>query len=74
MTDIQTIARHKATGYVVISEVHSQHIEPQYRRRVHLSLKAAEKAIERAQRRGLSATVVMCALTPLDGLEGGDSQ
>lgn len=70
MTDIQTIARHKATGYVVISEVHSQHIEPQYRRRVHLSL----KAVERAQRRGLSATVVMCALTPVDGLEGGDSQ
>lgn len=36
-----------------------------YRRRVFLSLDAAQKALERAEARGLDAQVVLCELRPV---------
>lgn len=38
-----------------------------YRRRVFLTLAAAEKAVQRAHDAGHSATVVLCQLTPVGG-------
>lgn len=78
---IDRVARERLTdAFVVVSEVQSSTGEPQYRRRVHLSLTAAQRTAQRAQDRGLQARVVLCTLRPLDDIlteaEGhqGDSQ
>lgn len=41
--------------------------EPRYRRRLFLTLHAAEKAVERAARRGMAARVQLVELRPLGG-------
>ncbi|MCI1788620.1 MAG: hypothetical protein LKI58_11275 [Actinomyces sp.] len=47
--------------YVVVVEVDGDHA----RRRVYLSLTAAQRAQERAQERGQTAEVVLCSLDPV---------
>lgn len=64
---IDSVARERLAGaFVVVSEVHSSTGAPQYRRRVHLSLNAAQRTAQRAQERGMQARVVLCTLRPLD--------
>lgn len=47
--------------------------EGRYRRRVYLSLKAAENAAKRAQDAGHHAEVILCELHALPRLNGGES-
>ena len=42
-----------------------------YRRRLYLSLRAAERAVERANARGADARVILCRLSPI---EAGDDE
>lgn len=64
---IDKIARERLTDvFAVVSEVRSASGTPQYRRRVHLSLTAAQKTAQRAQERGLEARVILCRLRPMD--------
>ncbi|MGJ9371811.1 hypothetical protein [Nesterenkonia sp. CF4.4] len=60
-----------ADAFVVVSEVHSSTGEPQFRRRVHLSLTAAQRTAQRAKDRGLQARVVLCTIRPLDEILTG---
>ncbi|MEZ0490786.1 hypothetical protein AB2L28_00860 [Kineococcus sp. TBRC 1896] len=48
---------------VVVVKLDGDH----YRRRTFLTLKAAERAVERAQARGHQAEVVLCSLQPVEG-------
>lgn len=41
-----------------------------YRRRVYLSLRAAEAAVDRAERRGQVARIVLCSLLPVRVIGG----
>lgn len=41
-----------------------------YRRRLYLSLRSAERAVERANARGADARLVLCRLEPVEGGEG----
>lgn len=43
--------------------------KPVYRRSIHLSLSAAQRAVERAHERGLDAELVVCQLQPLGPAE-----
>lgn len=64
---IDQIATERLTDvFAVVSEVRSSTGTPQYRRRVHLSLTAAQRTAQRAQERGLEARVVLCQLRPMD--------
>ncbi len=42
---------------------------PVYRRSIHLSLSAAQRAVERAHQRGLYAELMVCRLQPLGPAE-----
>lgn len=67
-THIAQVAHEKLADVVcVVSQVRSDSETPQYRRRVHLSLSAAQRAVTRAQERGLQAHLVLCRLEPLEG-------
>lgn len=69
---IDSVARQRLTdAFVVVSEVHSSTGDPQFRRRVHLSLTAAQRTAQRAQDRGLQARVVLCSIKPLDDILTG---
>lgn len=69
-THITEVAREKLTDVVcVVSEVRSDSEKPQYRRRVHLSISAAQRAVQRAHERGLQAHLVLCELRPVEGNE-----
>lgn len=69
-TQIDAVAREKLTDvFAVVSEVQTADGSQQYRRKVHLSLTAAQKAVQRAHERGLEATVVMCRMEPVEGRE-----
>lgn len=69
-THITEVAREKLTDVVcVVSEVRSDSEKPQYRRRVHLSISAAQRAVQRARERGLQAHLVLCELVPVEGQE-----
>lgn len=46
--------------HVVVVRVDDEH----YRRRVYLNLPSAQRAVERARRKGQSAEVVLCQLVP----------
>ena len=64
---IVQVAQEKLADVVcVVSQVRTASESPQYRRRVHLSLGAAQKAVQRAQDRGLEARMVLCRLEPFD--------
>lgn len=66
-THIAQVAEEKLADVVcVVSEVRTDSPEPQYRRRVHLSLTAAQNAVRRAQERGLQAHMVLCRLEPVE--------
>lgn len=54
------------TGYAVLVEVPGAP-EPRYRRRLFLSLHSAQKAIERAEARGLEAHMVLLHMQPVGG-------
>lgn len=63
---IVEVAQEKLADVVcVVSEVRTSSTIPQYRRRVHLSLTAAQKAVQRAKDRGLQAHMVLCRLEPV---------
>ncbi len=65
-TQIVEVAQEKLADVVcVVSEVRTSSTVPQYRRRVHLSLTAAQKAVQRAHERGLEAHMVLCRLEPV---------
>lgn len=67
---IAEVAHEKLTDVVcVVSEVRSDSEKPQYRRRVHLSISAAQRAVQRAHERGLQAHLVLCELRPVEGNE-----
>lgn len=67
-THIAQVAHEKLADVVcVVSQVRSDSERPQYRRRVHLSISAAQRAVERAHERGLQAHLVLCELKPVDG-------
>lgn len=64
---IAEVAREKLTDVVcVVSQVRTDSETPQYRRRVHLSISAAQRAVERAHERGLQAHLVLCRLMPVE--------
>ncbi|GAA1171279.1 hypothetical protein HNR09_002594 [Nesterenkonia xinjiangensis] len=61
----------RITGvYVALTQVQTAHGQPRYRRKVHLSLDAAQKAVQRARSRGLHGEVHVCELRPITGQEG----
>ncbi|GAA1177818.1 hypothetical protein [Nesterenkonia xinjiangensis] len=64
---IDLVAREKVDGFAVVSTVRSHDDTTRYRRQIHLSLKAAQRAVERAQARGCEATITLCELRPLAG-------
>lgn len=69
-THISEVAREKLTDVVcVVSEVRTESDKPQYRRRVHLSISAAQRAVTRAHERGLQAHLVLCELKPVEDHE-----
>lgn len=57
------------TGPVVAVAVWVKMKDDRERRCLFLSVAAAQRAVERAAARGVSARVRVCALVPLDGLE-----
>lgn len=52
-------------AYVAVVEV----AEGKYRRRPYLTLAAAQNAVERAEARGVAASVTLCELVPVVGGE-----
>lgn len=67
---IAEVAREKLTDVVcVVSQVRTDSETPQYRRRVHLSISAAQRAVTRAHERGLQAHLVLCRLMPVEDHE-----
>lgn len=52
--------------YVVLVDIPG-HPEPRYRRRVYLSLAAAERVVARATMHGRRATIQLCQLVPVGG-------
>ncbi|WP_261624359.1 hypothetical protein [Nesterenkonia marinintestina] len=50
---------------VVVTEIRSKSGSPTFRRSVHFSLDAAEKVLQRAERRGLKAEMFICRLVPV---------
>lgn len=67
---IAEVALEKLTDvFAVVSEVRTSGPTRQYRRRVHLSLSAAQNQVLRAQERGLEAHLVLCKLEPLEAGE-----
>lgn len=57
---------------VTVSQIRRQDSpRPIYRRSIHLSLSAAQRAVERAQDRGLDAELVVCRLEPLSPAKTG---
>lgn len=52
-------------AYVAVVEV----AEGKYRRRTYLTLAAAQRAVERAEARGVAASVTLCELVPVVGGE-----
>lgn len=67
---IDAVAHEKLTDvFAVVSEVQTADGSQQFRRQVHLSLTAAQRAVRRAQERGLQAKVTMCRMTPVDSEE-----
>ncbi|GAA1103501.1 hypothetical protein HNR24_000007 [Nesterenkonia jeotgali] len=67
---IDQIATKPLKALVVFTEIVTAAGTPRYRRRVHLSLVAAQNAVTRAQQRGLEARMILCRLEPV-GDEGG---
>ncbi|MGO1629458.1 MAG: hypothetical protein ACTHX2_11635 [Microbacterium sp.] len=55
----------RAEALVVLVEDRSGN----YRRRLYLSLRSAERAVERANARGADARLVLCRLEPVEGGE-----
>ena len=53
-------------AYVAVVEI----AEGKYRRRPYLTLAAAQRAVERAEARGVTATVTLCELVPVRGEVG----
>ena len=53
--------------FVAVVQVRGTEGAPQYRRRVLLSLKTAQRAVDRATADGLDASVVLCQLMPAGG-------
>ncbi|MGI8445961.1 MAG: hypothetical protein ACR2MP_02000 [Streptosporangiaceae bacterium] len=50
-------------AYVALVEV----ADGKYRRRTYLTLAAAQRAMERAESRGVAASVTLCELVPVRG-------
>ena len=62
---------HLLAGVYVVLFAHPDADRLRYRRRVYFSLPAAQRAAERAGRRGLPAAVVLCNLHPVHTFNGG---
>lgn len=54
--------------YVAVIQIRGTDIEPRYRRRVFLNLPAANRAIARARMNDLDCSIVLCELTPVNGV------
>jgi len=54
--------------YVAVIQIRGTEIEPRYRKRVYLNLPAANRAIARARMDNLDASIVLCQLTPINGV------
>lgn len=54
---------------VVVSRVRTHDGTPKFQRRVHLTLAAAQRAVQRAEARGCEATIRLCKLVPLEDEE-----
>lgn len=56
-------------AFVAQTQIQSADGSERYRRQVHLSLIAAQRAVDRARSRGLAATVRLCRLVPVEDEE-----
>ena len=54
--------------YVAVVQIKGTNLEPRYRRRVYWNLPAANRAIARATMAGLDASIVLCQLAPVSGV------
>ncbi|WP_334123026.1 hypothetical protein [Glutamicibacter sp.] len=54
--------------YVAVIQIRGKNVEPRYRRRVYMNLPAANKAIARARMDGLDCSIVLCELSPVNGV------
>lgn len=54
--------------FVAVIQIRGSDIEPRYRKRVYVNLPAANKAIARARMNDLDASIVLCELTPVNGV------
>ncbi|GAB3183629.1 hypothetical protein GCM10027060_18900 [Nesterenkonia halophila] len=67
---IVTVAHERLSDvFAVVSQVSSADGAPHYRRKVHLSLSAAQNAVKRARERGLQAMIVLCRMEPVEAEE-----
>lgn len=70
LLDAETAARYCAGAFCVVVETPSGHL----RRRVFLTLKAAEHAVDLTEKRGQQAVVLLAELRPLYAVEAGQLQ
>lgn len=54
--------------YVAVIQIRGKNVDPRYRKRVYLNLPAANRAIARARMDNLDASIVLCQLTPINGV------
>ena len=54
--------------YVALVQVRGNHVPKRFRKRVYFNLPAAQRAIDRATMEGLEASIVLCQLTPVNGV------